>query len=148
MKIHELASDYLEVYDGTDVTIIAVSKLEFDNNEFVVAFDLSDGTYWLSDSCDNYQLEESLVGWDIVWVENHGWAVLNEDGSHSEIAYYEDEPLLDELVELYRHVEASLVKINNRSGKTNNPTIGAVACEMEELLGRLQVACKYLGEDL
>ena len=143
MKINELVSDCLKVYEGRDVSITALTC-----SDDVVAFDLSDGTHWLGDEQNVYPLKESVVFQDIVWVEDYGWMIQNDDGSHSKIAYFEDETLLDELLELYRHVEVSLVKINDRSEKSYNPTIGSVASHMEELLGSLQVPCSYLGEEI
>lgn len=84
MKINELASEYLTAYDDTDVIITAVNQFDFDNNAFVVVFDLSDGTHWYSDHNDSCQVAESLVDCEIV-CHDDGWdqqfKIQNDDGS-------------------------------------------------------------------
>lgn len=84
MKFNELASDYIPAYKGSGIVVAHTRE-----HDGCVTFDLTDGTYWLSDENDTYQLEESLVFHDIVWIEDHGWAILNDDGSHTEIAWKE-----------------------------------------------------------
>lgn len=82
MKRNEFASYYMTQYENTDITITDCT--EFGGG---VVFDLSDGTHWLSDNNDTYQVSESLTDTEIGWSDNDGWIIVNEDGTESQIGW-------------------------------------------------------------
>lgn len=93
MKAKEYAGEYLQQYENTDVTIISVTNFEGCNSdpflaqyEECVAFDLSDGTHWLADSNDTYQVANSLTDAEVIWSDDNGWILL-EDGEEKPIAW-------------------------------------------------------------
>lgn len=75
MKIGEYAGDYIKKYEGTEVNVIDLAW--FDDGDILV-FDLSDGTHWLSDVNDIYQVAESLCMVDDIGYDEHkGYFVAN-----------------------------------------------------------------------
>lgn len=82
MKRTELADYYLPQYSDTNVTLTDVTHFGD-----CVAFDLSDGTHWLSDNSGTYKVGSSLTGVEIGWSDTYGWIIVNEDGSESQVEW-------------------------------------------------------------
>lgn len=86
----ELASEYIEQYEGTNVVIESVNTFDVtgygvsDHNNPVV-YCLSDGTYWLwtvnGYGCE--QIRESLFGEELVFDENDGYVVKTSRGTRT-----------------------------------------------------------------
>lgn len=92
MKKNDYAGVYLPQYDGTDVTITAIADFTGVSHRDVptgcIVCDLSDGTHWLLDDTDAIQTTGSLTDvFDLIWSENSGWMVLQEDGSSVPISW-------------------------------------------------------------
>lgn len=77
MKKHELASDYMKEYDGTDVTIADVTIGPL--SEQWVAFDTSDGRHWFSDDCFTGETTRSLCDAEITNDLERGWLADGEE---------------------------------------------------------------------
>lgn len=87
MRENELAADYLAQYEDTDVTIIDVSRCYSGPECLYCAFDLSDGTHWLSDNSSIGQAAYSLVDCELEWDDAEAWVIVNDDGSRTSIEW-------------------------------------------------------------
>lgn len=82
MKCNEMAGIYMEQYEDTNIIISDVSGFYGG-----IAFDLSDGTHWLTDDNGTYQVSESLTNVEIDWDEAYGWVIVTDNGTLRQIGW-------------------------------------------------------------
>lgn len=83
-----LAGTYIREYEDTLVTIkdtreFPVGELGYGDFYNPVVYELSDGTYWFSDSNETVHILESLVGVELVFDGDEGWVVKTRRGTRS-----------------------------------------------------------------
>lgn len=87
MKINELASCYLSIYDDTDVIITSINECDECN---CIAFDTSDGKHFFSDDNLTCEVEKSLCDGGFVFTDTDGYLFV-PDGSDPELIDWLDE---------------------------------------------------------
>lgn len=85
MRQFELIEGYIPQYEDTGITII-----DAHTGDGYIAFDLSDGTYWLSDDASTVRVAESLVNAELVYDNDYGWQIKNPYGPNHDIDQLED----------------------------------------------------------